>query len=179
MTTVALQQVSSAFARRNAAATLEKPVHLKYLASALKPDQLAAIREKCTGDAVFVWGSKFERLPHWAKAFPKDCLFLFRRGKQVFKCAVLVDRFYSDEVGDRLWGADADGETWSLIYVFGRTRKLSIPAAEINALLDRSPEDNWQGLNVVTSTKLSAVVDRVKESAGLRSNDEPGLARDG
>lgn len=62
MATVALQQVSSKFARDNAARTLEKPVGLKYIKKALASDVMARLESECTDGKVFVWGAKLERI---------------------------------------------------------------------------------------------------------------------
>ena len=64
----------------------------------------------------------------------------------------------SHRLGESLWGLDDDGETWSTIYFFARISDKDIPAARVNALLGRKPNDNWQGL-VVLNIKDSEKVD--------------------
>ncbi len=55
MATVALQQVTSKFARNNAGKTLEKPVGLQYVKKFLKPDEFEALESSCTEGKVYVW----------------------------------------------------------------------------------------------------------------------------
>ena len=68
--TVALQQVTSTFARANAGKTLEKPVGLNYVTRYLEADEATDLEALCPEGKVYVWGSKFERVHQYGKMVP-------------------------------------------------------------------------------------------------------------
>lgn len=158
MATVALQQVSSQYAQENSRRTLEKPIELKFVASHLPADLFARLQDTCKDGLVYVWGSKAERSHQTCKMLNRDALVLFRRGPNLFKFGIVIEKTENPALGESLWGRDHDGETWSTIYFFARLVDKSIPAAKINGQLGRSPNDNWQGL-VVLNMKDSEKVD--------------------
>ena len=170
MATVALQQVTSKFARDNAGKTLEKPVGLKYIEKFLKPEEFEALRSSCTEGKVYVWGAKLERIHQFVKMLPRRCLVLFRRGSRVYKCGVIIEFAVNIDLAKYLWGFDTDGETWGLVYFLKNVKDLSVPARDINSLIGRRPEDHWQGLVAVSPPAADAVIDFVKARLAERSN---------
>jgi hypothetical protein len=154
VSTVALQQVSSRFAQENAGRTLDKPIGLKYIARYLPSDLLASLEASCTGGAIYVWGSKDERVHQTRKVVGKDSLFLFRRGPTICKYGIVLEKIRSRALAESLWGLDAAGESWSTIYFFVAIHDKVIPAIRVNECLGRSSKDSWQGL-VVLSMKES------------------------
>jgi hypothetical protein len=162
MPTVALQQVTSAFARENAGKTLEKPVRLKYVEKFIEPAKFEVLRSACADGKVFVWGVKLERIHQFVKMLPRRCLVLFRRGNSVYKCGVITEFLVSIELAEYLWGNDIDGETWALVYFLKDVKDLSIPASEINPLVGRLKKDHWQGLAAVASPAADQVIAYVK-----------------
>jgi hypothetical protein len=173
MPTVALQQVTSAFARENAGKTLEKPIRLKYIEKFIEhePKKLEENKSQCTDGNVFVWGAKLERIHQFIKMLPPRCLVLFRRGSVVYKCAVVTEIMVSLALAEYLWGTDTDGETWALVYFLKEVRNLSIPASEINQLVGRLKKDHWQGLVAVSSPAADQVIAYVKAELSKRSNN--------
>lgn len=170
MPKLALQQISSKFARSNAKKTLEKPILLKYVQPFLADKSFEELSAQCSDGVVYVWGSKLERAHQYDKTWPKDCLFLFRRGGTVFACAVFIHTAGSVGLAEKLWGFDQDEETWPLIYFFRKVWLLDLSAREINLLLNRSEDDHWQGLVVVDSPQVDAVLTLVRTKLGLHSN---------
>lgn len=158
MATVALQQVSNPYAQENSRRTLEKPIGLKFVAPYVSPDLLVRLEEFCKEGLVYVWGSKAERYHQTYKMMNRNALVLFRRGPTIFKLGVVIEKTENPTLGESLWGKDRDGEPWSTIYFFARLIDKTIPAATINARLNRSTHDNWQGL-VVLNMKESEKVD--------------------
>ena len=158
MATVALQQVSSSFARENAGRTLDKPVGLKFISRYITPELLASLEAQCQDNAVFIWGSKEERSHQTYKVVGKQALFFFRRDQQIYKYGIVIEKTVNQALAESLWGTDVSGESWSTIYFFSRIKNKFIPASQINKLLGRSEKDNWQGL-VVLSMKDSEKVD--------------------
>lgn len=150
MNTVALQQVSSNFARRNAKRTLEKPIGLKYVLPFLEERSRSVLEKTCKNGVVYVWGSKPERIHQTFKMFGRSSLVLFRRGAQIYKYGVVIEKVESEPLAESLWGKDEDGETWSTIYFFAKLTDKIIPAAQVNRHLARNPRDHWQGLVVLT-----------------------------
>lgn len=150
MTTVALQQVSSRFARANADGTLHKPIALKYVHPYLEPATYSRLEEHCATGNVFVWGSKLERSHQTHRVVGRQALFLFRRETTVYKLGVVLEKVTSEPLALSLWGRDVDGESWPTVYFFAQIKDKVMPAAHVNELLGRSPKDNWQGLVVLT-----------------------------
>jgi len=148
--TVALQQVSSDFARRNAKRTLEKQIKLKYVLPFLEEESRSALEAACKSGVVYVWGSKAERVHQTFKMIGRSSLVLFRRGTQIYKYGVVIEKVESEPVADSRWGKDKDDETWSTIYFFAKLTDKIIPASQVNKQLGRSPNDHWQGLVVLT-----------------------------
>ena len=110
MATVALQQVSSPFARKNARCTLEKPIALKFLCSHLDPDVLSRLETMCKDGSVFVWGSKAERVHQTYKMLDRSALVLFRRGSTVYKYGVVIEKTENEAFAESLWGRDKEGQ---------------------------------------------------------------------
>lgn len=172
MASLVLQQVSSTFARKNAGRTLDKPIALKYLREHLSADDFRILDGECTEQKVYVWGSKSERVHQYGKIPFRHSLALFRRNIRVYKCGVILSWTYNPALGEYLWGFDSDGQTWSLVYFLKDIRDLSVPASEINALIGRKKDDNWQGLTAVTtSDKVEKVIELVKAKVRDRSNN--------
>ncbi|MGI8740454.1 MAG: hypothetical protein ACR2KU_12825 [Gammaproteobacteria bacterium] len=170
MTSVVLQQVTSKFARRNAGRTLDKPIALKYLQRHLSPEEFQEIEYICTEGKVYVWGSKSERVHQYEKMPPRQTLVLFRRSSTVYKCGVIFEWVFNPGLAEYLWGFDNYDETWSLVFFLKGLIDLSVPAWEINKLIDRKPADNWQGLTAVTSPKADKVIEFVTLKLKERSN---------
>jgi hypothetical protein len=172
MPTVALQQVTSPFARENAGKTLEKPIRLKYIERFIvhDPRTLEKLKSQCTDGNVFVWGAKVERIHQFVKMLPRHCLVLFRRGSVVYKCAVITELMVSQELAEYLWGTDTDGETWALVYFLNDVRNVSIPASEINQLIGRLKKDHWQGLIALSTPAADRIIAYVKAELSKRSN---------
>lgn len=176
MATVALQQVTSKFARDNAAKTLEKPVRLKFISKFLKPSENELLESECAGGAVFVWGAKLERIHQFVKMLPRRCLVLFRRGATVYKCGVIIESVVNVKLAEHLWGFDTDGQTWGLVYFLKNVHDVSIPAADVNRLIGRVPKDHWQGLVAVSPPNADAVIALAKSHVDA-SRSNPGVQR--
>jgi hypothetical protein len=157
MPTVALQQVSSAFARENADKTLHKAIGLKYVRRYLDSSMASELEVACEKSCVYVWGSKLERSHQTYKILDREALVLFRRGASVYKYGVVLQKTTSEPLAESLWGRDTDGETWPTVYFFARIKDKLVPAARINQQLGRSPKDNWQGLVVLTMKESAQV----------------------
>jgi hypothetical protein len=171
MATVALQQVTSKFARENAGKTLEKPVGLNFIKKFLRPEELQGLESECPDGKVYVWGAKLERSHQLHKMLPLRCLVLFRRGSAVYRYGVVLKWIVNLELAEFLWGFDTDGETWGLVYFLKNAREISIPASEVNRLIGRIPKDHWQGLVVISPPAADKVVQFVKSKVdAMRSN---------
>jgi hypothetical protein len=157
MPTIALQQVSSTFARENAARTLDKPVAIRFLAKHLAPAVTERLLSACPDKAVFICGAKSERLHQTAKMVQREAIVLFRRGQTIYRRGVVIEATFSQALAESLWGTDADGLTWPSIFFFASLTGMRYPAAKLNVGLGRSPADNWQGL-VVLPIKDSEIV---------------------
>lgn len=130
MKTLALQQVSSKFARRNSAKTLEKAIGLKYIRGHLSESLRASLDASCPDGRIHVWGAKTERLPQTSKMQPRETLFLFRHGKRIFKYGVMIQKDENPALAEDLWSRDTDGDS-------GR-RSSSLVASKIVAFLRRT-----------------------------------------
>lgn len=156
--TFALQQVTSKYARNNAAKTLEKPVGLNYVARYLDVRDADELRAKFPEGKLYVWGSKFERVHQYDRMVPGHCLVLFRRDAIVYKSGVVVKWLYRPALAEHLWGVDADDETWSLVFFLSNIKDRRIPAHEINNVIGRNPDDHWQGMVVISPPMSDAIV---------------------
>jgi len=174
MATIALQQVSSSYAQENSRRTLEKPIGLKFIASYISSDLLIRLEEFCKEDPMYVEGSKAERSQQTYKMVNCNALVLFRQGSTVFKFGVVIAKTENSALGKNMWGKDRDGESWSTIYFFARLVDKTISAAKINAHLNRSPNDNWQGLvvlNMKKSEKLMSFFGRNSMDSNARNSE--------
>jgi hypothetical protein len=161
--TVALQQVTSDFSRKNAKRTLEKSVSLDHIEKYLELDVLDSLRSSCPNGAVFIWGVKLERTHQFRKMNSRRCLVLFRRGTSIYKTGVIIESIESLPLAEKLWGVDRDGQTWGLIYFLKDIRDVSVPAVEINRLLGWEDKNHWQGLVVVSLPLADLVIEYVKD----------------
>src|SRR6266700_7950418 len=122
MSTVALQQVSSTFARENARRALEKPIGLKYVRPYLDSTLYSKLEATCKDALVYVWGSKAERSHQTYKMLGRDALILFRRGLNIYKYGVILETTVNEPLAESLWGRDRDEETWSTVYFLARIK---------------------------------------------------------
>ena len=95
MASIVLQQVSSAFARRNAGKTLEKPVALRYVQKHLPSEEADEIESECPKGKIYAWGSKFERVHQYGNILFNQSLVLFRRNRRVYKCGAVMRWVYN------------------------------------------------------------------------------------
>ena len=160
---VVLQQVSSSYAKHNAAKTLDKPVALKYLEKYYGKEEWNKLKSSYESGVVYLWGAKFERHHQIHKMIPRQTLVLFRRGKTVFRCAVIQDLFVKQEMAENIWGVDSDGETWGIVFLMSETKQIKLSAEEVNSIIGRKPNDNWQGMTSVDGEKAEKLIDYVKE----------------
>lgn len=165
MTAVALQQVSSDYAKANAKRTLERAIDLKYLLPDCNDKQRLEVTQHIRTPTVFVWGSKIERYHQQWKVRSRQCVMLFRRGTSVVKAGVVVVRIQNHVLAEKLWGTDREGETWDFIYLFEVLRDVMIRASEINAILGYQVNSHWQGLVIVDDDNSEAVVSLIKRKA--------------
>lgn len=151
MPSVVLQQVSSPFARENAARTLEKDVALRFITKYLDQSTIHSIELLAPEGLIRIWGAKAERHHQFVKMPPRNSFVLFRRGKHVYAHGVIAETTESEPLAESLWGRDDDGETWPLIFFLKRFRVLPVPkeATRFNEHLGRKRNDNWQGLTAV------------------------------
>ena len=152
MPAIVLQQVSSAFAQENAGKTLEKPFALKWLLRYVESEEeRSSLAAACATEHIHAWGAKAERRHQFAKMPASETLVLFRRHKFVYGYGVIVAKLESEKAGEKLWGSDNDGQTWSLIFLLREFKRLKTPtlASSMNVHLNRDPSDNWQGLTAV------------------------------
>ena len=166
MKSLALQQVSSKFARRNAARTLDKPIALKHIRSYLSPEILASLEAACREGFIYVWGAKEERHHQTYKMLGRDSWVLFRQERYIYKHAIMIERTSNEELAESLWGRDEDGEAWNEVFFFARVKDKRILASSFNKAIGRSENDNWQGLVVLPlkeSEKLSAFFEKQLE----------------
>lgn len=169
MASIVLQQVSSKYARDNEGRPLAKPVALKYLRG-LPEDQANKLEELFPAGRAYLWGSKFERVHQYGKMPPHNTLVLFRRGRVVYKCGVVLHWLWNEHLAENLWGRDDDGETWSLVFFLNRLHDISLEAATVNQLLGRKASDNWQGFTAVMSDECEEVIRLVKAQIPKPSN---------
>jgi len=148
MLSIALQQVSSKFARDNAARTLHKPLALKFITKHL-PSIAERLQTACPSGLVYVWGAKSERSHQTVKMVVRDSLVLFRQGDTIYKRGVVVETATSEPLAESLWGRDEDGQTWPNVFFFATITDMNHPAARFNKNLGRSETDHWQGLVVL------------------------------
>lgn len=149
MPSVVLQQVSSAFARKNAGCTLDKPVGLRFIEKYIDPTLLAALQNVAPDGAIRIWGAKLERSHQFVKMFPRESFVLFRRGRTVFAHGVVAETTFNEELAESMWGRDADGETWPFIFFLKRLVPINKEAVSFNKVLGRKSNDNWQGMTVI------------------------------
>lgn len=162
MPNVVLQQVSSPFAKSNAAKTLYKPIAVSYLKTFVGKEQYAKLFEVFTTGRVYVWGSKLERVHQIEKMKSEPSLILFRRGKRLFGVAAIATLLVNRELAEYLWGTDDYDEPWQIVYLLEEIRSISVDAKEINELIGRKLNDNWQGMTCVTGSRADDVIHFVK-----------------
>lgn len=157
MFSVALQQVSSPFARENAERTLHKPVGIRFVEKYLPAEAVESLKDQCANNGVYIWGAKPERTHQTWRVLEREALVLFRRGPTVYKRGIVIETVRSKALAELLWGTDSDGETWSTIMFFSKITDMNRPAAKLNESLGRSAQDNWQGLVVLAMKESEAV----------------------
>lgn len=69
---VVLQQVSSSYAKHNAAKTLDKPVALKYLKKYFSDEEYQKLCTNYKAGAAYLWGAKIERHHQIPKMIPRQ-----------------------------------------------------------------------------------------------------------
>jgi hypothetical protein len=170
MATVALQPASSKFARTNASKTLEKPIKLEFVRRFLSEEDFCHLKEMHPDGIVHVWGVKFERVPQWAKMFPRKTLVLFRNGSQVYLQGIVTFTTFNEELAAHLWGQDEYGDTWSLVYFLKSVKPIDIQASQVNEAAGLDPTWNWQGFNVVWPPASHQVIELIKDVVKNRTN---------
>lgn len=162
MAYVLLQQVSSEFARANARKTLDHPIALKYLKDHVSEIDFRQLSQSSEDGCVFLWGAKLERQHQIDRMLPKQTLVLFRRGTRVFRIGLIDQLLVNIDLAERLWGRDTDGETWAIIYIMKKVRNVSIDARAINKLIDRSRDNNWQGMTSIDGERAERALAYVR-----------------
>lgn len=162
MPNVVLQQVSSPFAKSNAAKTLDKPIALSYLKRFIDDEKYAKLCERFASGIVYVWGSKLERVHQIEKMKSEPSIILFRRGTRVFGGGVIADLLVNEKLAKYLWGTDEYDDSWPIIYLLEEIRSISVDAKDINELIGRKAKDNWQGMTCVTSSRADEIIRFVK-----------------
>lgn len=163
MPNVVLQQVSSPFAKSNAAKTLNKPIALSYLERFVEKKRYAGLCEIFPTGIVYVWGTKLERVHQIEKMKSEPSIVLFRRAKHVFGVGVIAALMLNEKLAKYLWGTDDDDDSWPIIFLFERIRSISVDAKDINKLIGRKPGDSWQGMTCVTGSRADDIIGLVKE----------------
>lgn len=159
---VVLQQVSSTYAKHNAARTLDKPIALKYLKKYLSTEDNEKLTSEYENGVVYIWGAKLERHHQIQKMIPRQTLVLFRRGQKVYRCSVIHNLIVNVELAEYLWDLDDDGEAWGIVYFMPEVKEISLSVSEVNSIIGRKANDNWQGMTSIEGDKAEKLITYVK-----------------
>lgn len=99
---------------------------------------------------------------------PRQSIVIFRRGKRIFGVGVVAYLLVNEKLAEYLWGMDENDESWPIVYILKEVRPISIDAKEINGLIGRKPNDNWQGMTSVAGPRADDVFHFVRDR--LRSS---------
>jgi hypothetical protein len=136
---------------------------LEYVRRFLSEEDARALQTAHDTGAAYVWGVKYERVPHWAALFPDNCLVLFRQGGRVVLRGIITFKTFNPELAEYLWGKDKDGQPWSLAYFLRSVYPLDVDAAEVNRTAGLATSYSWRGFITIWPPKADHVIQLVKE----------------
>ncbi|MDV8071129.1 hypothetical protein R4P64_31920 [Rhodococcus sp. IEGM 1366] len=78
---------------------------------------------------------------------------LFAKKNTIFSAGTVRHTFRSEEIAEKLWTRDDDGQTWELMFAIDDVRELNIPVPEINAAVGYKSNNSIQGFTVLDADK--------------------------
>lgn len=101
----------------------------------------------------------------WERLKERDVVVFYSQGYIVF-WGRIIGKVRSAELARKLWPGGTGEETWELIYFVGDVREVRVPMEEFNRVLGYLPSYVPRGHTLVSSDKVSEVIDRVLELLG-------------
>lgn len=159
--TAAIQPCGNKASREHYRDTIESPVDLdekrELLGSAyeslgsLFPDHRAALWGVTPGKNN-ANGSKYAKLDD-------GDVVVFTRDKRVIASGIIAYRFRNAELARDLWGVDASGQTWELMYALRDVQERNIPYPLLRGAIGSRDGDNFMGFRVLSRAKSEGLLE--------------------
>jgi hypothetical protein len=163
MTHVILQPCGNKDSRAHYTDTIETPVPLDVVQKYVDATTTASLRSSIAQDAVPIWGVTPGKLggnvAKWGRVDAGD-VALFSREGGIFSAATVVMTTQNEQLAEKLWGRDPNGQTWEYIYFLNEVRPLNLRYAEFNSAADYAENYVIQGFNVLDPDRSFGILER-------------------
>jgi hypothetical protein len=132
--------------------TIDTRVRLDEHADVIEADVLEALKVIYPRGTAQFWGAtpgvSGSNVSKWRKLSAGDGAFFYGE-KKVYLVGHIALTFRNPALATRLWGTDANGLTWELMYALVNLREITLPIEEIRTALDWKDKAFVQGFTVV------------------------------
>ncbi|SMC23755.1 AAA domain (dynein-related subfamily) [Desulfacinum hydrothermale DSM 13146] len=150
-------------ARKHLEDTIENHINLERIIGFFGPEEQEELRNIDRKHHLYAWGAvpgpNNERL--WGEIKPEDYM-LCVYNKTYQYVAEVLKKTRNEKCARELWGSDADGKTWELMYFLSKPRKIQIPVQNLSRYLNRS----YRGFTKISQDKVQNII---KEFGDLKN----------
>ncbi|WP_409464778.1 hypothetical protein [Amycolatopsis sp. GA6-003] len=144
--------------------TIDTRIRFTEHADVIDPPVLAALHDVYPDGTAQFWGVtpgvSGANVGKWKKLMPGDAVFFYGE-KKIYLAGHIALPFQNRALADRLWGRNANGLTWELMFALVNLRDVTLPIDEIRAALDWSDKAFIQGFTVVEGHRADELAELV------------------
>ncbi|WP_336158757.1 hypothetical protein [Amycolatopsis sp. VC5-11] len=144
--------------------TIDTRVRFTDHADVIDAPVLAALHEVFPDGTAQFWGAtpgvSGTNIGKWEKLAPGDAVFFYGQ-KRIYLAGHIALPFRNRALAERLWGFDANGLTWELMFALVNLREVTLPIEEIRAALGWSDNAFVQGFTVVKGDQANDLAELV------------------
>ncbi|WP_410666199.1 hypothetical protein [Amycolatopsis sp. lyj-84] len=144
--------------------TIDTRVRLADHKDVFEPQTLEALMAIYPQGTAQFWGAtpaaNGANVGKWAKLAPGDAVFFYGQ-KKIYLAGHIALPFRNAVLADRLWGRNADGLTWELMFALVNLRDVALPIEEIRLALDWSDRAFIQGFTVADGEQAENLADLI------------------
>ena len=122
---------------QNYKATVEQGVPLQRVARLLPHEEAGRLRQVFRQGTAAVWGLMPDATgsaeKRWARLQAGDHVLFSGRG-EIIAAGTVAGKTRSKALATDLWGSDASGRTWELIYFLSELTPIALPYSDFNAI---------------------------------------------
>jgi len=148
--------------------TIENGVDLRSISSYLTDKELKKLETIYGQNKVKAWGATPGKgsITRWESLRVGDAILIYRK-KNFEYYAFVTHKLHNPELAKKLWGVNANNETWEYMYFLDSLTDISVPVHIFNKLLGYENNFNPFGFHIIQNDRVEALVNKYESIQGF------------